>query len=237
MHHEGTEPGLLLRDKGKGVNRSRVLRARRSSLVTNSTSPSSRAFSNRWSCARSVLAPLATSLKTLSDPAWASCATCAATLGRPCSLVHSRISLQASPAVVLRIMHIYYAQRKASETGPFISVHNLNFCTRAPVCGSMEQFSREPFHSRAFNTASHAEVRANKGLRATCHCRIWNRIPNSVPRFADTVNSTVLPRSLGAIVIIFGFSLLGVPPFGIILAMVVWLVIVEWWYKRYRPRS
>jgi len=50
-------------------NRSRVDRASRSSRVTISTSPTLISASNRRSCGRSVLAPLATSRNTFPAPA------------------------------------------------------------------------------------------------------------------------------------------------------------------------
>jgi hypothetical protein len=62
------------------LSRSRVDRARRSSLVTMSTSPASSWSSVRRSWLRSVLAPLATSRKTFLHPALVSARTWASTL-------------------------------------------------------------------------------------------------------------------------------------------------------------
>jgi hypothetical protein len=62
------------------LRRSRVDRAKRSSRVTSNTSPLPSASIARRNWARSVFAPLAVSLKTLSAPAAQSAFTCASTL-------------------------------------------------------------------------------------------------------------------------------------------------------------
>jgi tetratricopeptide (TPR) repeat protein len=67
------KPAFLAVIAASLFNRSRVDRARRSSLVTVSTSPASSTSSKRRSCARSVFAPLATSRKTFLHPALVSC--------------------------------------------------------------------------------------------------------------------------------------------------------------------
>src|SRR6202040_717597 len=74
------KPAFLAVIAASVFNRSRVDRARRSSLVTVSTSPASSTSSNRRSCARSVFAPLATSRNTFLHPALVSWRTWASTL-------------------------------------------------------------------------------------------------------------------------------------------------------------
>jgi hypothetical protein len=68
---------------GWPLRRSRVERASRSSRVTITTSPGPVPASNRRSCRRSVLAPLATSRNTFPAPAARSWRTCAASLCPP----------------------------------------------------------------------------------------------------------------------------------------------------------
>jgi len=74
------KPAFLAVIAARVFNRSRVDLASRSSRVTISTSPGSSASITRRSCARSVLAPLATSRNTFLHPALVSWRTCASTL-------------------------------------------------------------------------------------------------------------------------------------------------------------
>jgi hypothetical protein len=80
-------PALRSAMPARMFKRSRVLRANLSSLVTSSTSPSARASMALVSCARSVLAPLTFSLKTLLAPSAFRLAICAS---RVCPSVLTR---------------------------------------------------------------------------------------------------------------------------------------------------
>src|SRR3954462_7527494 len=77
---KGSKTCLAVGDRGEGIQQIPVDRARRSSLVTISTSPASSWSSALRSWLRSILAPLAVSRNTFLQPALVSWRTCASTL-------------------------------------------------------------------------------------------------------------------------------------------------------------